>query len=53
MSEKDPKEFSYSPAQKGGAQWLKLVEDKRLRMSNFEKKWGCLLDIQLDRFLKL
>jgi len=36
MSEKDPKEFSCSPEQEGGAQWLKLVEDKRLRMSNFE-----------------
>jgi len=50
MSEKDPKEFSFSPAQKGGAQWLKLVEDKKLRMSNFEKKVGLFVRYPIGLF---
>ncbi len=51
MSEENSKELSCGPEQEAGAQRLKLVEDKRLRLSNFKKKWGCLLVIQLGRFL--
>ena len=50
MSKKDPKESGYSPAQKGGAHWLKLVEDKKLQMSNFEKKVGLFVRYPIGPF---